>query len=47
MLRGGRTREGQELWNDSTPLGEHIVIGMQHVIKTLKPTTQGVFKSRV
>ena len=39
MLRGGRTREGQELWNDTTPLGEQMVIGMQHVIKTLKPTT--------
>ena len=39
MLRGGRTREGQELWNETTPLGEQIVIGMQHVIKTLKPTT--------
>ena len=39
MLRGGRTREGQELWTDTTPLPEQIVIGMQHVIKTLKPTT--------
>ena len=39
MLRGGRTREGQELWTDTTPLGEQIIIGMQHVIKTLKPTT--------
>ena len=39
MLRGGRTREGQELWNETTPLGEQMVIGMQHVIKTLKPTT--------
>ena len=39
MLRGGRTREGQELWTDTTPLPEQIEIGMKHVIKTLKPTT--------
>jgi hypothetical protein len=39
MIRGGRTREGQELWNDTTPLGEQMTIAMQHVIKTLKPTT--------
>ena len=39
MLRGGRTREGQELWNETTPLPEQIEIGMKHVIKTLKPTT--------
>jgi hypothetical protein len=39
MLRGGRTREGQELWTERTPLPEQIIIGMQHVIKTLKPTT--------
>jgi hypothetical protein len=39
MLRGGRTREGQELWTDTTPLGEQMTIAMQHVIKTLKPTT--------
>ncbi len=38
MLRGGRTREGQELWNDTTPLGEQMTIATQHVIKTLKPT---------
>ena len=39
MLRGGRTREGQELWTDRTPLGEQMQIAMAHVIKTLKPTT--------
>ena len=39
MLRGGRTREGQELWTDTTPLPEQIEIGMKQVIKTLKPTT--------
>jgi hypothetical protein len=39
MLRGGRTREGQELWTDTTPLGEQMQIAMAHVIKTLKPTT--------
>ena len=39
MLRGGRTREGQELWNETTPLGEQMRIALGHVIKTLKPTT--------
>jgi len=39
MFRGGRTREGQELYNENTPLEERIEITMQHLIKTLKPTT--------
>ncbi len=38
MLRGGRTREGYELWNDTTPEGERIRITLEHLIKTLKPT---------
>src|SRR5210317_2385423 len=39
MLRGGRTREGQELYNENTPTGEQIRITLEHLIKTLKPTT--------
>ena len=39
IFRGGRTREGQELFNENTPLGEQIQIAMQHLVKTLKPTT--------
>jgi len=38
MLRGGRTREGQELYNENTPTGEQIKITLEHLIKTLKPT---------
>src|SRR6056300_990767 len=39
FLRGGRTREGQELYNENTPTGEQIRITLEHLIKTLKPTT--------
>jgi hypothetical protein len=39
FVREGRTREGQELYNENTPTGEKIEIAMQHLIKTLKPTT--------
>ena len=38
FLRGGRTREGQELYNENTPEGEKIRITLEHIIKTLKPT---------
>ena len=39
LARNGRTREGQELFNENTPLGEKIQIGVMHLTKTLKPTT--------
>ena len=38
--RNGRTREGKELYNDQTPEPERIAIIMQHLGKTLLPTTQ-------
>jgi hypothetical protein len=38
VLRGGRTREGQELYNENTPAGEQVRITLEHLIKTLKPT---------
>jgi len=38
FLRNGRTREGQELYNENTPEGEKIRITLEHIIKTLKPT---------
>ena len=39
LVRNGRTREGQELYGENTPTGEAIAIAMQHLTKTLKPTT--------
>ena len=38
--REGRTREGKQLYNDQTPGPEKIAIIMQHLGKTLLPTTQ-------
>jgi len=38
--RNGRTREGKQLYNDQTPGPEKIAIIMQHLGKTLLPTTQ-------
>src|SRR5210317_1543584 len=38
--REGRTREGRQLFNDQTPDPEKIAIIMQHLGKTLMPTTQ-------
>ena len=38
--REGRTREGRQLYTDQTPGGEKIAIIMQHLGKTLMPTTQ-------
>ncbi len=38
--RNGRTREGKQLYNDQTPEPEKIAIIMQHLGKTLLPTTQ-------
>jgi hypothetical protein len=38
--RNGRTREGRQLYTDQTPLPEKISIIMQHLGKTLLPTTQ-------
>ena len=39
FVRNGRTREGQELYDENTPPGEAIEIAMTHLTKTLKPTT--------
>ena len=39
FIRGGRTREGQELWNETTPDSEKVRITLEHITKTLKPTT--------
>ena len=38
--RNGRTREGRQLYNDQTPGPEKVAIIMQHLGKTLMPTTQ-------
>ena len=38
--REGRTREGKQLYNEQTPRPERMVIIMQHLGKTLAPTTQ-------
>ena len=38
--RNGRTREGQQLYNDQTPDPEKIAIIMSHLAKTLMPTTK-------
>ena len=38
--REGRTREGRQLYNDQTPGPEKVAIIMQHLGKTLLPTTQ-------
>ena len=38
--REGRTREGRQLYTDQTPNPEKIAIIMQHLGKTLMPTTQ-------
>ena len=38
--REGRTREGKQLYNDQTPGPEKVRIIMQHLGKTLLPTTQ-------
>ena len=37
--REGRTREGKQLYNDQTPGPERVAIIMQHLGKTLLPTT--------
>jgi 3-methyladenine DNA glycosylase Tag len=39
-FREGRTREGKQLYNEQTPGPEKIAIIMQHLGKTLLPTTQ-------
>ena len=39
-FREGRTREGRQLYNDQTPEPEKISTIMQHLSKTLMPTTQ-------
>jgi hypothetical protein len=39
-FREGRTREGRQLYNDQTPEPEKIATIMQHLSKTLMPTTQ-------
>ena len=39
-FREGRTREGRQLYNDQTPESEKITTIMQHLGKTLLPTTQ-------
>ena len=38
--REGRTREGTQLYTDATPDPEKVAIIMQHLAKTLLPTTQ-------
>ena len=38
--REGRTREGKQLYNEQTPEPEKIAIIIQHLAKTLAPTTQ-------
>ena len=38
-FREGRTREGRQLYNDQTPEPEKIATIMQHLSKTLLPTT--------
>ena len=38
--REGRTREGKQLYNDQTPRPERMFLIMQHLGKTLAPTTQ-------
>ena len=38
--REGRTREGKQLYTDQTPGPEKVAIIMQHLAKTLYPTTQ-------
>jgi hypothetical protein len=38
-VREGRTREGRQLYNDQTPESEKISTIMQHLSKTLLPTT--------
>jgi hypothetical protein len=38
--REGRNREGKQLYNDQTPEAEKIAIIMQHLSKTLLPTTK-------
>ena len=38
--REGRTREGKQLYNDQTPKPERFAIIIQHLAKTLAPTTQ-------
>ena len=38
--REGRTREGRQLYTDQTPNPEKVTIIMQHLAKTLYPTTQ-------
>ena len=40
FIREGRTREGQQLYNEQTPDGEKIATIMQHLSKTLTPTIQ-------
>jgi hypothetical protein len=40
FAREGMTREGKKLYNDQTPDSEKIAIIMQHLSKTLLPTTQ-------
>jgi hypothetical protein len=39
FVRNGKTREGQELYDENTPTGEAIEIALTHLTKTLKPTT--------
>jgi hypothetical protein len=38
-FRQGRTREGKQLYTDQTPEGEKIATIMQHLSKTILPTT--------
>ena len=38
--REGRTREGKQLYNEQTPEPEKMAIIIQHLAKTLAPTTQ-------
>ena len=40
FVREGRTREGQQLYNEQTPDAEKIATIMQHLSKTLMPTIQ-------
>jgi len=40
FIREGRTREGQQLYNEQTPDAEKIATIMQHLSKTLTPTIQ-------
>tara|TARA_B100001564_G_scaffold139241_2_gene116867 strand:+ start:5174 stop:10627 length:5454 start_codon:yes stop_codon:yes gene_type:complete len=44
VMRGGRTREGNRLYTDQTPIGEKFSRALAHVIKTQMPGSIEQFK---